>query len=153
MGTELKREYGECVKNKRIKPFSDGPRLIGKELKVAKNDLGVAKKGLDDSQWKWSIIQAYYAMFHAARALLFAKSLNERSHYCLRIALEYHYGESSGFPQELIDAFQTARTMRENADYEENFSEIGAKKLVSAAERFIEEARKVLNLGTYNHGA
>ena len=84
-------------------------------------------------------------MFHAARALLFAKSLNERSHYCLRIALEYHYGESSNFPQDLIEAFQTARTMRENADYEETFSEVGAKKLVLAAERFIKEAWKQLD--------
>ncbi|MFH0799021.1 MAG: HEPN domain-containing protein [Pseudomonadota bacterium] len=83
MGTELKGKYDECVKNKRIKTFSDGPRLIGKELGVAKKDLEVARKGLVDSQWKWSIIQAYYAMFHAARALLFAKSLNEHSHYCL----------------------------------------------------------------------
>ncbi len=144
MGTELKKKYDDCIKRKRIKPFTGAPRLVGKELRVAKKDLDSARKGFDNAEWKWSTVQAYYAMFHAARALLYAKSLGEHSHYCLRIGLEYHYGESSGFPQDLIDAFQTARTMRENADYEENFSETGAKKLVLAADRFIKEAKRAM---------
>lgn len=142
MGESLKQKYDECIKQKRIKLFSDGSKLVEKELRIAKQDVETAKQGLKEERWKWSTIQAYYAMFHAARALLFAKDLGERSHYCLRIALEYHYGENSRFPLELIEAFQTARMMRENADYEETFSKSGAQKLVKIAEAFIARAKR-----------
>lgn len=144
MGADLKSKYQACLKQNRIKKFSDGPKLVNKELLAASRDLLTAKKGLEGGEWKWSTIQAYYSMFHVARALLFSRQFSERSHYCLRVALEYHFVGSGGFPSDLIDAFQIARTMRENADYEENYSDIGAKKLVAAAERFIEEAQKIL---------
>lgn len=146
MAEDIKSRYDKCCKSKRIKPFTDGPRLVTKELGTALRDLEIAKKGLADNQWKWSIIQAYYSMFHATRALIFNLGLNERSHYCLGIALGYHYGLSGKFPEDLIDALQTARIMRESADYEDNFSDIGAKKLVSAAERFITESKKILKI-------
>jgi uncharacterized protein (UPF0332 family) len=45
--------------------------LVTKELEVAQDDLAEAEAGYERGSYKWSTIQSYYAMFHAARALLF----------------------------------------------------------------------------------
>lgn len=53
-------------------------------------------------------------------------------------------GKIKKFSEEHIDAFQTAKIMRENADYEENYSEVGANKLVKAAGDFLKVAKEIL---------
>ena len=53
--------------------------LFRKELESAEDDLGDAKRSLSDGRFKWATIQAYYAIFHAARALLYPKGYRERS--------------------------------------------------------------------------
>lgn len=147
MGADIKQKYRECVNKKRIRRFAEGPRLVKKEISVAAGDLESAKRGIENKEWKWCTIQAYYSMFHSARALLFAKGFNEHSHYCLRVAIEHHYTiETQQLSPDLIDAFQVAKTLRENADYEETFSDIGAIKLVKAAEKFLKEAKQILKI-------
>lgn len=142
MGKNIAVQFGECLKAGKIKTSSDLSALISKELRVAEDDLKTATDGIKDSRWKWSTIQSYYVMFHAARALLFIKGYREKSHYCLRIAIDHLY--SGVIPKYLIDDFQTAKVMRENADYEENFSETGARKIVKSAEAFLSFAKGVV---------
>jgi len=144
MGERLEREFEKCSKEGKIKKFSGAKGLSAKELKVAEADLSAAKKGLEGEQWKWCTIQAYYSMFHAARALLYSEGYREKSHYCLRIAVEALFVSTGKISEKFIDGLQTAKQMRENADYEENFSEVGARKLVTLAEEFIKEADQIL---------
>ena len=75
-------DFNRCVENKKLVPFPSGEKLIEKELSVAKSDLSDAKAGFDDQRYKWSTIQAYYAMFHAARGLIYSRGYREKSHYC-----------------------------------------------------------------------
>ena len=144
MAERLALEFQRCAKEGKIKEFSGAKGLFTKELKVAESDLSAAKKGFESEQWKWCTIQAYYSMFHTARALLYSKGYREKSHYCLRIAIEALFVSTGKLNEKFIDALQTAKQMRENADYEENFSEVGARKLVKLAEEFIVETKKIL---------
>lgn len=144
MAKELEKQFEDCLKSGKIKKLANADKLIIKELHVAQGDLEVARNGLTEKYWKWSTIQAYYSMFHTARALLFSCGFREKSHYCLRVALETLFVNSGKLPEKFIDALQTAKTMRENADYEETFSESSAKKLVSVAREFLEAAQKLL---------
>jgi len=144
MGERIERKFNECIKEGKVKKFAGAKRLTGKELKVAASDLAVAREGLNKNQWKWSTIQAYYSMFHTARALLFSAGYREKSHFCLRVAIEALFVSSGKISEKFVDAFQTAKTMRENADYEENFSQSGARKLVSLAEEFLLAAEQLL---------
>lgn len=128
----------------KISAFGDGPKLVDKQLAVAESDLIEAREGIKNSRWKWSTIQAYYSMFHAARALLYAKSFRERHRRCLRIAVSHLYSSEGEIFERLVEDFQLAKQMRENADYTNDFSENGAKKLVASAGLFIEEAKKIL---------
>lgn len=142
MGTKV--EFEKCLKKNNLRISADAKNWVKKELESAKSDLHEAEAGLERESYKWSTIQSYYAMFHAARALLYAKGYREKSHYCLRIAIEVLYVEPGDLSQHMINAFEVAKELRENADYESQFSESGAEKLVKAAQEFLQHARALL---------
>lgn len=129
-----KREFEECLKKNRLRISSDAKHWVEKEIKAAENDLQEAEGGLERLAFKWSTIQSYYAMFHTARAMIYSKGYREKSHSCLRVALEELYVAPGDLPVHVVDAFQVGKELRENADYESHFSEIGARKLVKAAQ-------------------
>lgn len=146
MAKEVEKQFEDCLKSGKIKKLSEADKLVAKEMTIARSDYEVARDGLNEKRWKWSTIQAYYSMFHAGRALLFSCGFREKSHYCLRVALEVLFVNTGKLSEKFVDALQTAKSMRENADYEEEFSEVGAKKLVAAAQEFLEATRKLLKL-------
>jgi uncharacterized protein (UPF0332 family) len=121
--------------------------LAPKELDVAKSDFEQAKISFKDNKnYKWSTIQCYYSMFHAARALLYIKKYREKSHHCLIIAIKALYVEKKLLPIHLIEGLQKAKVLRENADYYDEWSEIGAETIMKLAEEFLEKAKQILNL-------
>ncbi|BBL67998.1 HEPN domain-containing protein [Methanoculleus chikugoensis] len=61
---------------------------VERELTETKGDLDSAKKSLLESDFKWTIIKAYYSMFHACKSLLFSAGYVEKSHECLIAAIE-----------------------------------------------------------------
>jgi len=93
MSSELKRLLSE---RKLLRIKADG-KLVLKEIQGADYDLEKASRSLSSGDAKWAIVQAYYAMFHAARALLFSKNLREKSHRALLAALRELFGDSIGF--------------------------------------------------------
>lgn len=144
MGKKIASQFEECIRSKKITKLAAAGELVEKELRVAKADLAAGREGLEHERFKWSTIQAYYSMFHAARALLYSEGYREKSHYCLRVALEALFVDEGILDVKFVDALQVAKTMRENADYEEKFSREGAEKLIKAAHEFIEAAELIL---------
>ncbi len=140
-------EYEECLKKQKIREFTRGKSLVGKELKTAEEDLKAGKKSLDDGNYKWSTIQFYYSIFHSARSLLYAKDLREASHYCLIAAIKTLYVEKSILPINLIESLQTAKNLRESADYYDHWSREGAERLFESAGLFIEKTKEILKKG------
>ncbi len=62
------RRLLEDRKLQRIRPKND---LIAKEIVSAEYDLGKSRNSLKEEDYKWAIVQAYYSMFHAARAAIY----------------------------------------------------------------------------------
>lgn len=133
-------EYNDCLKRGKIKKFSRGKALVAKELETAASDLERAVKTAKEGDYKWATIQAYYAMFHAARAMLYAKNLREHSHFCLIAAIRALYVVTKEFPAKLLEAFQEAKALREEADYHNRWSQAGCEKLLGSAKEFIKKA-------------
>ncbi|MBU0760147.1 MAG: hypothetical protein KJ858_00485, partial [Nanoarchaeota archaeon] len=62
-----------------------------KHLIKAKHDFSRALSELDDRCWDWTVIKAYYSIFHAGNFLLLkSKGFFCKDHSCLLIALEHH---------------------------------------------------------------
>ena len=134
------------MKAKKIIPFARGKNLVKKELSVAKSDLSDAKAGYENKRYKWSTIQAYYAMFHATRALIYSKGYREKSHYCLAVALRALFVDEGTMDAQLDRDLLNAMSLREAADYEAEFSQSGAKAVIASAEKFIEKAIAILGI-------
>jgi len=142
----VNREFEQCLENKKIVSFARGKNLVKKELSVAKSDLSDAKAGYENGRYKWSTIQAYYAMFHAVRALVYSRGYREKSHYCLAVALEALFVYEGKMDAQSVRDFLNAMNLREAADYEAEFSQAGAKAVIASAERFIEKATVILDI-------
>ena len=75
MSSELTR----LLRERKLLRIRADKKLVLKEIEGASYDLRRARKSLDDDDAKWAIVKAYYAMFHAARALLFSKGFSRRA--------------------------------------------------------------------------
>ena len=137
-------EYDECLKRRKIKPFSRGSSLVQKELETGSSDLERARKTRKEGDYKWATVQIYYSMFHTARALLYAQNLREHSHYCLIAAIKTLYVETKKIPVYLLEALQEAKDLREAADYYNRWSEAGCEKLLKLAEEFLKKAELII---------
>jgi len=138
-------EYDECVQKSKLKPFSRGHTLAAKELETATSDLESAEKTYSDGNYKWATIQVYYAMFHAARALIYSQGLRERSHHCLVMAVKELFVDKKLIPANLLEALKEAKSLREDADYYNRWSEDGSKRLLASARAFLDRARYILS--------
>ncbi len=137
-------EFEECLKKGKIMRFPAAKKLASKEIEVAKEDLSTSQESLKKKNYKWATIQSYYAMFHAARTLLYHKGYREKSHYCLILAMKVFYVSEGVLEIRLIESFQMAKTLREGADYENTFDMASAKALVEQAEEFVRIAGDVI---------
>lgn len=142
----MNQDFEQCIENKKIVPFPKGKRLVRKELSSASSDLSDAKAGYQSQRYKWSTIQAYYSMFHTARALIYSRGYREKSHYCLAIALRALFVNEGTMHVQTVRNYLNAMNLREIADYEAEFSESGAKAVIASAESFIEKAKVLLKI-------
>lgn len=137
----MKKIYDKCIKNNKLKKFSDAVKLVKKELDSAQRDLEFAKESFQKENYKWATIQGYYSMFHTGRALLYFKGYREKSHICLISALDVLYDNI--IPKNLIKDFLTAKELREDADYENEFSKEGSESIINSAKELIIIAKNI----------
>jgi uncharacterized protein (UPF0332 family) len=137
-------ELDKCIDRGSLKRFTDaGTDAVDIELRAAREDLADAEFVFEHDMPKRTTITAYYAMFHAARALVMAAGYVEKSHYCLLVAFRAFYGED-GEGRELARGIERARVLRENADYLAEFSEESARAALEVARRFIRFTEETL---------
>jgi len=142
MSYELERMLEER-KLLRIKPDR---KLVTKEIKGAEYDLTRARRSLEEKDFKWATVQAYYSMFHAARALLYSEGYREKSHTALRIAVKELFEASGKMSSELLRTFEDAMLLREEADYGLEFSESNSVEVVEDAQHFLGTAKQLLHI-------
>ncbi len=127
----------------RIKPDRG---LVLKEMEGAAYDLARASRSLEENDFKWATIQAYYSMFHASRALLYSEGYREKSHSALRIAVKELFGASGKLSSGLIRAFEDAMLLREEADYGLQFSKAGSAEVAKDAHFFVNAVKQLLEI-------
>ncbi len=139
-------EFSKFLETGKITVFPQGKELVKKELAVAQSDLEDAKAGFETRRYKWSTIQGYYAVFHAARALLFSRNYREKSHYAISVALKALFVEENKLDVRHVRNFLNAMNLRQAADYEADFSGEGAEAVIKSAEEFIQAVSSILKL-------
>jgi uncharacterized protein (UPF0332 family) len=140
MGEKMSLEYEECLERGKITKYSRGKTIAQKEFQEAKDDFKTAQESNIGGNHKWATVQAYYAMFHAARALLYHNGMREQSHHCLIIGIKEIYVKTGKLAVTDIEALQEAKSLREAADYHGKWSEESGKKMLDKAENFLKAA-------------
>jgi len=136
------RQFKSCLQRGKIKRFKASPEKIKLEFEAAQQDLKEAKDRFNHQKYKYATIAAYYSFFHIARALLYLKGYREKSHYCLKVAIEAFYVREKILEFKFVDYFEEAMGLREAADYQSIFSKDGAKRMIKRAEEFLKKAKK-----------
>ncbi len=138
-GKELMSIIEELVKKNRLKAGNYSAEMYLKEFRIGEKDLETAEKSLEDGNFKWAIIQAYYAIFHAARALLYKSGYREESHTSLKIAFKALYIETGILSKGTYNALERGMNLREMADYKETYSQSGAENLIQSVDVALKE--------------
>lgn len=144
MGTEINIEFQKALEKKKLLPFEKGKKLVKKELRSAEDDLREAKDRYNNNRYKYATINAYYSMFHCARALIYSKGYREKSHYYLVVAMQALFVDKRLLDRSLLKSFHDAMILRENADYHGEFSKEGASSNIESAKSFLKTTRSIL---------
>jgi hypothetical protein len=112
----------------------------------AEEALKSAKILLEHGKFEDSISRAFYAMFNAARALLYSKGLEVRTHKGAISLFGEHFVKKGILSSEYADIFRKAFDLRQKSDYDPytQFSQEIAEETISNAERFINKIKDIL---------
>ena len=144
MGNRMNPELRRLLIERRITRIRPDRNLVLKELDAARSDLADAKDSLGRDKFKWATIQAYYSMFHSARALVYMKGFREKSHHALLVTLRETYLDQLG--GSYVRAFEEGMDLRQEADYGLRFSETAAVDVVENAEKFLQRTKEILEV-------
>lgn len=140
----MRYRFEQCLERGKIARIPVDPGLVAKELREAEQDLGAAEHSLAEGNVKWAIVQGYYAQFHALRALIFSGGYREKSHSCLKYAVEALYVDEGHLPASVLEDFNFAMRTREGADYGCVYSEADARDVVASASVVVDQIGRLL---------
>lgn len=112
----------------------------------AKEALADAEFGFKHVRYRWCANRAYYAVFHAATALLLSEGLAFSKHRGVIGAFDERWIHSGKFPHSLGKRLREGFAARNIADYsyKEDISAELAEQLVRSAAAFVAEAERLL---------
>ena len=102
----MRYQFEKCIDKGKIVKIEIAPDLISKEMDEARNDLDSCERSMQENNFEWAIIQAYYSMFHSFRALIFSKGYREKSHICVKYAIEALFVDVGTLDNQLILAMR-----------------------------------------------
>jgi len=105
-------------------------------LEQAGMDLDRAENSLEEKDYKWSIVQSYYSMFNAARAVLFKLGFRDKKHYVIISVLE-ELSKLGLLEMRYVDDFKASMRSREDANYRSTYSLETANFILEVAKEFL----------------
>ncbi len=139
-------KFRDCLRKRYLLKITADEDIMKKELRGAEYDLKRAKNSLAEKDYKWGIIQSYYSMFHAVKALVLSRGYREKRHYCLLIAFKTLFVDEDIIGEEYLKTFEETMNLREQADYGLTYSEDVAEELVGNAEKLLEKTKEILKI-------
>lgn len=134
----MRYRFEECLERGKIVTIPVDPALVKKELHEAAADLAAAERSLADHNEKWAIIQAYYSQFYSLRSKVLGKGYREKSHRCLKYAVEALLVDEGILDPKILEHFSFAMDLREGADYGCIYTVESARIVVTSAREILE---------------
>jgi len=121
-------------------------KRINRFLEKSKRKLRTAKKLYAEGEYEDAISRAYYAMYHAAKALLLTKNVEPKTHQGVLRLLGNFFIKTEVIERAYGKMLAYAKELRENGDYDEYYdgTEDDAKTVIEDAENFLERIKEAL---------
>lgn len=135
----------DCFRLRLLRKVKPDSSKSERSLEIARERLKEAEKTIGLEIFQYVVLQAYMAMFHAARALLYKDGVQEKSHYAISVYLKEKYGNI--IPLNIINLLNIHRIERHEAMYglEYKPEKQDAVTAFEDAKTFVEEIEKHLN--------
>jgi len=116
-------------------------------LTLAREHLQSAALLYQQGQFRDSISRSYYAIFHAARALVEAKGFKGKKQEGVISYFDRHLVKTNQINKKFSKILHEAKDLREMSDYEESWraTREQTEKLLESARLFIAEAERLLS--------
>ena len=113
----------------------------------AEEKLRSANLLFENNMFTDAISEAYYAMFHAAKALLILKSIYPKTHAGVVSQFGLQFVNEGVIEEFYVTGLAKAQTKREKADYDIYYepSKEEAESLIEDAGRFLERIKRALD--------
>ena len=110
-------------------------------LERAKQDLSDAEYNYKDKRYLNANNRAYYAIFHAIRAVLALERVDFKKHKDVLAYFNQHYIKTEKFPKIMGKKISQAKAIREDSDYDDEFEPTDEKTAIQ-----IETAKELIKL-------
>ncbi|HLC69147.1 MAG TPA: HEPN domain-containing protein [Candidatus Bilamarchaeaceae archaeon] len=107
----------DCFKRHQLRKTAPDIKKAEHSVVMAELKIQKAKSLLDEGFFDMSLVNAYMAMFHLGRALLFKDGVIEKSHYCLVEYLRQEYSKKNLLPLEIVTMLDAFREQRHDIFY------------------------------------
>ena len=116
--------------------------LAEKEFKEADYDIESARNAFEEKDYKWTIVKAYYSVFHSAKAIMFLLGYREKSHFAVGQFLDM-LSKDGKLENRYANDFKAAMSARQGADYHYDYSKEKAGQIISLAEEFVDRMEEL----------
>lgn len=120
-------------------------------LERAKQDLSDAEFNYENKRYLNANNRAYYAIFHAIKAVLALERVDFKRHKDVLAYFNQHYIKTEKFPKLISKKISQASKVREDSDYDDEFiptdnetkNQIDtARELIELVDRYLEQLNK-----------
>ena len=120
--------------------------FVEASLERAEKALKSAKLLRENGELEDAVSRAYYAMFHAARALLFSKGVTAKTHRGTISLFSEKIVKENILPVKFADILRRALDLRQKSDYE-IYAKLDLElvmEVIENAEEFIEKVKELI---------
>ncbi len=121
-------------------------RFVEASLVRAEKALRSAKLLEENGEPEDAVSRAYYAMFHAARAILFSKGMKAKTHRGTISLFSEKIVKEGVLNREFADMLRKALDLRQKSDYElyAELNEELVEEVIKNAGKFVEKIKELL---------
>lgn len=116
------------------------------ELRLADEELQITEQLLETGHSRVALARAYFAVFHAVRARLYAEGLEPRTRGGVLHLWNLHFVRTERYEASTARLLARLQKFRQEADYAQSFvvDEVGAREELEAARGLVESIRREL---------
>jgi uncharacterized protein (UPF0332 family) len=134
----------ECIKLRLLRKTKIDLDKSRKSLELSEKAIKETESALGSPFFKYAILNAYMAMFHSSRSVLYSDGVQEKSHYAIFIYLKEKY--SNAIPISILNLLNIHRIERHEAmyglEYEPTLEE--AELALKDAKQFVGEIKRLM---------